>query len=349
MRPIAVDLFAGAGGTTLGLRRAGFDVRVAVDCDPHKARTLSINNPGVNVLGIPGTVGDVRRIDGNTIRSAGGIRKGSVALVSGCPPCQGFSLQGNRDPGDPRNELPFEFTRLVRELAPRSVVFENVVGIKSFSSGSVIGSVNGRLHRAGYETEMWELDAQDYGVPQARKRIFVIGLRGIDLPMPPRPSGKTIGAWEAIADLPARRMSSRCAESMPIRYRSDSRSSFAKAMRGRRRRVANCETTTHAPSILRRITSLDWEERDDKTWHRRLHPRKPAPTLTAGSRTRTACRPIHPYSDRVITVREGARLASFPDWYRFPRHIAESWSQIGNAVPPMIAEKIFRRIRDCLE
>lgn len=347
MKPLAIDLFAGAGGTTLGLRRAGYDVRIAVDMDPYKASTLSSNHPGTSVLGLPGTTGDIRMISGEDLLAFGKIRKGHVALLVACPPCQGFSMQGNRNPDDERNGLYLEFLRLARETYPKAVAFENVPGIMNFHEGKVFLDLQETLHGMKYETEFWKLNSRDLGVPQARERVFIIGVRNGYVPEPPRRCEYNVNVWETIADLPVRRCTL-ARQTLPISYRCDPRSKYASAMRGRRARVANCEMTVHAPGLSRRIRHLKWGERDEATWHRRLHPHKPAPTITAGSRTRTACRPIHPFADRVLTVREGARLASFPDWYRFPPHKAEAWSQIGNCVPPLMAQRVFEQVRKCL-
>lgn len=348
MNPTAIDLFAGAGGTTLGLKRAGFDVRVAVDYDPHKARTLQINHRHSIILGANGTSGDVRKMKGRDLLSIAQLRKKSLDLLVGCPPCQGFSLQGKRDPTDQRNALYLEFVRLIDEIEPRMIAFENVPGIVSFQSGETLNDLKEQIKDLDYSILTWTLNAQDLGIPQARKRIFLIGSKEGLLPTPPMAGKEKVGVWEAIADLPNRISDGTRCHSVPITYRSDSRSAYARSLRGHRTKVANCEISNHALSLLKRMRSLGWNERDEFTWHRRLHPREPAPTLTAGSRTRTACRPIHPFADRVLTVREGARLASFPDWYAFPAHKAEAWSQIGNCVPPLMAERVFKRVRLCL-
>ena len=350
LKPIAVDLFSGAGGTCLGLRRAGFEVRAAVEIDPYKAQTLAINHPKTSVLGRAGTNGDVRRISGSYLLGAGEMNAGDVELLVACPPCQGFSLQGNRDPQDERNALYLEFIRLVGEIKPKSVVMENVMGITSFEEGAVLDDVVRRLEAAGYASVIWPLDAANYGVPQIRKRIFVVGTTAHRLPSPPRKKKSVrVGVWEAIRDLPARANAKGEGGTTPIPYRFEPASSYARKMRGARREVANCEITHHAPFLKARFSKLHWKERDEPTRHRRLHPKEPAPTLTAGSRSRTACRPVHPYADRVLTVREAARLTSFPDWYRFPSNTAEAWSQIGNCVPPLMAEAVFRSLLSTID
>lgn len=335
MRPIAIDLFSGAGGTCLGLEKAGYDVKIAVEIDPFKAETLAINHPKTKVLGHGGTAGDIRKI------SSDDLMAGPVDLMVACPPCQGFSLLGNRDPSDKRNDLSMEFVRLALAIKPNRVVMENVMGMASMESGAVLKGVVSKLQENGYSVTIWSLDSADYGVPQSRKRLFVIGALGAALPSPPQKKDR-VSVWEAIRDLPSIRSAIiRGKESVPIPYKRDAISDYAILMRGDLWEVANCELTEHAQLIKTRFSKLRWDETDPSTRHRRLHPQKVSPTLTAGSRSRTACRPVHPYADRVITVREAARLASFPDSYVFPSNKAEAWSQIGNCVPPLMAEAVF--------
>jgi DNA (cytosine-5)-methyltransferase 1 len=349
LKPSAIDLFAGAGGCTLGLRNAGFDVRVAVDIDPHKAQTLAVNNPETRVLGLTGNEGDVRNLKSRALRQVAGLDEDQLDILVACPPCQGFSLQGNRDPDDRRNSLYLDFSRLTEQLLPEAIAFENVPGILSSEDGRVLGDITAELERIGYATSTWILDAQDFGIPQARERLFLVGALSCQLPSPPRKRGTTPAVWEAIADLPIRSPSKeKGAETVPVSYRGPPRSAYARMLRGGQPKVANCEATVHDPLLRDRLKRLRWGERDSATWHRRLHPGKPSPTLTAGTRTRTACRPIHPFASRVLTVREAARLSSFPDWYLFPAQKGEAWSQIGNAVPPKMAEIVFGRLRNCL-
>lgn len=343
LKLVAIDLFAGAGGTTLGLRRAGFDVRLAVELDPAKALALAGNHPRTNVLGLPGTVGEVRKLAAADIATAAGLNGGSPDLVVGCPPCQGYSTQGKHRSDDARNYLYMEFVRLVEGLGPKAVVFENVPGMATLHDGRFLADLLERLGHIGYEPTVWHLKASELGVPQVRQRLFVAALAGTKPGRPPY-RRRAVAVWDAIADLPAAPAKPRGEPSRPVRYSGSPRSAYAAALRGKRQTVTGCEVSRHSPSLVARFRRLEWGQADQPTWHRRLHPHQPAPTLTAGTRTRTACRPVHPYADRALTVREGARLASFPDWYKFPPQIAEAWSQIGNCVPPLMAEAVFRRV-----
>jgi DNA (cytosine-5)-methyltransferase 1 len=346
-KPTAIDLFAGAGGTTLGLRMAGFDTRVACDKDRTKAVWLARNHSKVRVFGAGTRSGNVRLLIGDDLLAASGLAPGGLDLLVACPPCQGYSLQGDRRIADPRNQLYSEFVRLAEELSPRAVSFENVPGMATLGGGRYLSDLVSRLEELGYGTTVWELSAADYGVPQARDRLFVVGTTAGRI-LPPRRRSVKITVGEAIADLRTTRLERSRIESKAIPYAGPAESPYARSLRGQRQLVTGCEATNHSPEIVARFGTLDFGEVDPETRHRRLDPSEPAMTLTAGTKSLTACRPVHPTENRVLTVREAARLASFPDWYRFPWQVAEAWSQIGNSVPPLMAAAVFRSIRRSL-
>jgi DNA (cytosine-5)-methyltransferase 1 len=339
--PTAIDLFSGAGGTSLGLEWAGFDLRLAVDSDPRKANWISRNHPNLPVLGMEGSSGDVRALDGRMLLAAAGLQKGELDLLVGCPPCQGYSLLGNRRIVDRRNYLYRHFIRLVTQMEPRSFGFENVPGILTAGGGRFASDLIGSLEDLGYTVTAGLLNASRFGVPQARERFIALGSVEAE---PRLPSGADtfVRSGPAIADLPTRSLVLGEVTSVEICYRGEPRSKYARVMRGGRVGVANCEVTQHLPELRRRFEALGPGGVDAKTRHRRIDPESLAPTLTAGTPDRTACRPVHPSENRVLTVREAARLTSFPDWYAFPRQIAEAWSHIGNAVPPLMARDVFR-------
>lgn len=339
-RPTAIDLFAGAGGTTYGLEWAGFNVRVAVDDDPAKAETLELNHPHTVVLGSVQGEGDVRNLTGRYLERIAGLEPKTLDLLVGCPPCQGYSIQGNRDPDDPRNLLFLEFVRLARELSPRFLVFENVPGIASLEGGAFLGELLHQIDRFGYDFDVWRLTASHHGVPQERERIVVIADSEGEPPAP-LTRGRTVSVLEAIADLPTTPLDPDRLESSSLRYPKKPAGAYARLMRGRSASVTGCELTRHSEDIVERFRSLGAGQMDPTTKHRRLDAGLPAVTLTAGTRSRTACRPVHPTEPRVLTVREAARLTSFPDSCIFPRVVSEAWCQIGNAVPPLMAEAVF--------
>jgi DNA (cytosine-5)-methyltransferase 1 len=344
--PLAIDLFAGAGGTTLALKQAGYDVPVAIEIDPVKAQTLKHNQPRTNVLGLPGSVGDVTKIFAEDLYVAGLARDLSLALLVACPPCQGYSTQGHQDPRDPRNRLFEDLLRLAGELDPRAVVVENVPGMATTANGRFLSQLLSGLEDLGYSTDLWRLKASQLGVPQDRDRLFIVGSHGT-IPVPPA-SNACPTAWQAIADLPAIPYADLAHRGRRTAYVRPPVCAYSRELRGRLRSVSGVEVSRHSEVLLERIRDLAWGETDPVTRHRRIDPRRPAPTLTAGSRSRTACRPIHPFRDRALTVREAARLASFPDWYEFPGVIAEAWSEIGNAVPPAMAAAVFKQVREAI-
>jgi DNA (cytosine-5)-methyltransferase 1 len=349
LTPVAIEIFSGAGGTGLGLEWAGFDTRVAAEIDREKADIYSKNHPNAFVFGSNGTEGDVRRLTGQDLASRADLGASVPDLLVGCPPCQGFSLRGKRDPNDPRNYLYLEFVRIADELRSRAIVFENVPGIVSLKGGAFLRDLLSRLKNIGYETAIWTLRASDFGVPQARNRVFVVGLRdhkpGDE---PKKKRGRKPDVWKSIADLPTTSAHGLGKPSKFVSYRGPPLSHYARFLRGSNTTVDSCEKTRHEEALVKRFRHIKWGRMDKATYHRRLHPHEPAPTITAGSRTLTSCRPVHPYADRVLTVREAARLASFPDRYSFSPMTAEAWSQIGNAVPPLMAQAVFCRIKSFL-
>ncbi len=341
--PTAIDLFSGVGGTALGLEWAGFDLRLAVDFDPSKAKWLAKNHPGRTVLGVEGTEGDVRRLQAADLLSEARLKPGELDLLVGCPPCQGYSVQGNRVIGDRRNFLYRRYLALVADMRPAVVGFENVPGIETLGDGRFISDLLSELDSLGYSVRAIRANARRFGVPQDRERLFVIGTAEGKPPRPhEREKERRVGT--AIADLPERRLVPRETESVAIPYTAEPTSGYADALRTADEDpgVRNCEVSRHAQDILARFRDLEPGDADPATHHRRLRADEPSTTLTAGTPSRTACRPIHPSKDRVLTAREAARLTSFPDWYRFPRQIAEAWCLIGNAVPPLMARDVFR-------
>lgn len=346
MLPTAIDLFSGVGGTALGLGWAGFDVRLAVDCDPSKAKWLRLNHPGTPVLGVEGTNGDVRTLTPKELLATARLTKDELDILVGCPPCQGYSLQGNRDVQDERNFLYRRYLEFVRDLRPAVIGFENVPGMESLGDGVYLADLLSDLDTLGYGTRAFYVNAKQLGLPQDRERLFVIGAIEGKPSLPTPRLGRTRGAGPAIADLPERPLVLGEKQSTPVAYGCGPANDFAQALRldTETEGVRNCEVTRHEKGIIARFRDLRPGDVDPSTHHRRLKTDEPSTTLTAGTPSRTACRPIHPVRDRVLTVREAARLTSFPDWYRFPRQIAEAWCLIGNAVPPLMARSVFRPV-----
>ena len=385
-RPVAVDLFAGAGGFSLGIEQAGFDVAVAVEQDPVHGAVYAFNFPHTKVL-----CTDIATLSGQEIKEALGEWtsnnrqqshwSSSIDLVFGGPPCQGFSMIGKGDPNDARNNLVFEFCRLVKELQPRYFVMENVPGLVSKKHCSVLKELISRFKAAGYEiTEPVQvLNAANFGVPQQRRRVFVLGAQvgavGLTYPEPERRSqSQYLTVQDAIADLPnlddfAELHKTDCIQLTPTQLYQmqasatlyvkmlrdltpDSRN-FAYSRWWNPQLLTSSMQTLHTETSIERFKKTPMGQLEPISRLRRLDWEKPCYTLRAGTGydrgSYTSPRPIHPQYPRVISVREAARLHSFPDWFRFHMTKWHGFRQVGNAVPPLLARVLGSQIIAALE
>jgi DNA (cytosine-5)-methyltransferase 1 len=387
-RPLAIDLFAGAGGLSLGFEQAGFDIAAAVEYDPIHAATHELNFPKTSVI-----CASVRDMTGDEIRKRAGIGNRAIDVVIGGPPCQGFSLIGHRVLEDARNDLVFHFLRLVDELRPKTFVMENVPGMASGDHHQLLDELIDRFDEADYRVvkPYAILNAANYGVPQDRRRLFVIGARkGIRQPHYPEP-----GFWKRIrngakespldrslreAGKPASPSVSDALEDLPdIESFETLRDTdiLENANLGRASRYAAylrdplldpkdfSNPRVHDPEILTGCLRAEHTETSRTRFAAtvpgatepisrffRLPPDGLSNTLRAGTATDrgafSAPRPIHPVFARCISVREAARLHSFPDWFRFHRTIWHGFRQIGNAVPPLLGRAVAEEIRSAL-
>lgn len=376
-RPVAVDLFAGAGGMSLGFEQAGFDVLAAVDNDPvhlavHERNfahsfALCHDVGAVTAEALHAAIGK-----GWSLTRREGEWDGVVDCLFGGPSCQGFSDMGRQNPDDDRNNLVFEFARVARELKPRSFVIENVPGLLFPKVRYHLDRLLAELKDAGYRLVQelpFLLDASEYGVPQKRKRVFIVGvLDGVDLPRRPEATCSPTIA-EALDDLPAiedldelltsdrLHMSAAMVERMAA-----SASAYATSLRTRQgleyqRRwpdsiLTGSQRTVHQPSVVERFRSLTPGSADTVSRTHRLDGDTYSPTLRAGTGrdhgSFTAPRPIHHRLPRVITVREAARLHSFPDWFSFNTAKWHALREIGNAVPPRLAAAVAGTVIEAL-
>jgi len=344
---IGVDLFAGAGGMSLGARQAGVDVRLAVELDPHAAETYERNHTETRV--VRADIADVERIEvaGN----------GCPSVLFGGPPCRGFSTSNQRTRGksNPLNWLFLHCIRQVRGWRPDWVVLENVKGILETEGGAFLEAICAELHAAGYAVCHWLLNAADYGVPQHRWRVFIIGaLAGV---LPERPASSAADpptVWQAIADLP---LLGNGADEDWLPYRSAARHKYTRRLRGRRKGCTGHLVTRSAPHIIERYKHVppggNWEAipprllttySDRSGCHTGIYHRlrRGAPSVVVGNYRKNML--IHPTQDRGLSVREAARLQSFPDWYEFCGSIGFQQQQVGNAVPPGLARAVFEQL-----
>lgn len=374
MRPIGIDLFAGAGGLSLGFEQAGFDVKAAVEIDPVHCAVHKFNFPETAV--IPRSVSGLTAAE---IRMAAGIGDRPVDCVFGGPPCQGFSLIGHRVLDDPRNNLVLEFVRIVAELDAKTFVFENVKGLTVGKHRQFLDELVTAFDRAGYAVRLpwFVVDAAAYGTPQHRQRLILIGAKkGLPLPDYPRAStdpadakkknpGLLVGPTvaEAIGDLPNADRFASLNESDSVRTTSFGEpSAYAAELRcltneawhyGYVREwtpgvLTSSARTTHTEISRRRFSRTKPGEVEPISRFFKLPPNGLSNTLRAGTDGArgafTSPRPIHYAYDRCITVREMARLHGFPDWFRLHATKWHGARQIGNAVPPPLARAIGSEI-----
>lgn len=373
-RPIGIDLFAGAGGLSLGFEQAGFDIVAAIEIDPIHAATHAYNFPNCVVL-----PRSVTQLDGDAIRAAARIGNKHVDVVFGGAPCQGFSLMGKRALDDPRNALVRDFVRIVRELDASYFVFENVKGLTIGKHRKFLNELIAEFENAGYEVRRdWRvLNACEYGVPQDRKRLFLLGAKhGLRIPDYPQPTTRKPGedrsslpdaptCRDALDDLPDAESftSLLVGDSTRIdKRRRKAGSEFAMQMRcetadawglGYRRHwdtsvMTSSMRSSHTDISRARFAATMPGEVEPISRFFKLHPDGVSNTLRAGTDAArgafTSPRPIHYKWNRCVTVREMARLHGFPDWFRLHETKWHGARQIGNAVPPPLARAVANEV-----
>lgn len=364
-RPIGIDLFAGAGGLSLGFEQAGFDVAAAVEIDPIHCATHEYNFPNCKTI-----CASVTDVSGSEIRRLAGLGDKEIDVVFGGAPCQGFSMIGKRALDDPRNQLVFHYVRIVEELQPKYCVFENVKGLTLGKHSEFLKELIAALGDAGYDVVLpyQVLNAADYGVPQDRKRLFLLGSRrGLKAPNYPIRLDHRVTVEEAIGDLPDANTFGELVTSDAVKAQWATSSSYAQRLRdlqkdsgdfGYRRAfdrdlLTSSLRTEHTALSQERFMATEHGKTEPISRFRKLPPDGLCNTLRAGTDSArgafTSPRPIHPYQPRVITVREAARLHSFPDWFRFHATKWHGFRQIGNSVPPLLGRAIASSIVEALD
>ena len=359
-RPIGIDLFAGAGGLSLGFEQAGFDIAAAIEIDPIHCATHEFNFPYCKAI-----CASVVNLSGAEIRRRAGLRTTEIDVVFGGAPCQGFSMIGKRALDDQRNQLVFHYVRLVKELQPKFCVFENVKGLTLGKQARFLDELIEALGAVGYKVLLpyRVLNAADFGVPQDRQRLFLIGARGDQsLPTYPNPVKDKTSVWEALGDLPDADAFPELVESDSIAIEWASKSAYAKRLRGLVRDPGNFGynrsydpnlltsslRTAHTPLSQKRFLATEPGQTEPVSRFKKLHPEGLCNTLRAGTDSArgafTSPRPIHPFNPRVITVREAARLHSYPDWFRFHATKWHGFRQIGNSVPPLLGRAVAGQV-----
>lgn len=365
-RPWAVDLFSGAGGLSLGLTQAGINVIAAADSDVAAVETHSANLGG---LAFEGDLSDASEF--LQMLDCYGIDH--VEIVAGGPPCQPFSRAGmskirdlvqagSRSQDDPRTGLWSTFVDVVDALQPEVVLFENVPDLATWDDGAVLIELTSSLADRGYSTDARILDAYRFGVPQHRARLFVVGTFRDNAFLWPSSSAKTTTLKGAIGDLPKVGPAQRKER---LKYRTP-KTSFQRRLRNGVNRderdaifdhvtrdvrpddaeafalLSPGQTYKDLPKRLQRYRSDIF---DDK--YKRLRWDEVSRTITAHI-AKDGYWYIHPSEDRTLSIREAARVQTFPDWFRFAGFPSDRWRQIGNAVPPLLAEKVGKKVLEFL-
>ena len=356
-RPTVIDLFCGAGGLSEGFRQAGYRVLLGTDIDPTFGETFSRSHKGAAFVAKP-----IQSLSSTEILNMAGLTKGQLDILVGGPPCQGYSIYNHgRGEHDPRAGLFREYLRIVRDLAPKWLVMENVTGLLSIAGGQLIKTIAEEISKLGYAVEWRVLRAEDYGVPQERRRVIIIANRiGAPILFPKIEYGDGLKAfttiWDAIGDLPL------SADATQQDYSITTLSDYQSRMRQASPKLANHYGPKLGKANQARIRHIpqggSWRDipfdllpegmkRAKRSDHTKRYGR---PRLTDLSCTiLTKCdihwgAYIHPIENRAFTVREAARLQSFPDDFIFYGSMTEQFVQIGNAVPPLMAQAIANGI-----
>lgn len=358
-----LDLFCGCGGLSHGFIQAGYDVLLGVDHDEAALRTYKLNHPDSEIF--QGDLSDKSTI--HKIKSVVGDR--AIDVIIGGPPCQGFSLTGPRNLLDERNKLYLSFIQTVRELKPNAFLIENVPGLATLYNGEVKDDIIETLHSCGYDVKMQIVTAADYGVPQMRRRVVFVGIKSeqgvFHFPspthgdketfaaQPPLDLQKYVSCGEALSDLPSLETDLGSEE---VEYSHPPQTSYQKMMRQSSKTLFNHVATKHTQKVIDVISQVPeggnhkdlppgvGESRKFNEAWTRYHSKKPSRTIDTGHRNH-----FHYKYNRVPTIRENARLQSFPDDFVFTGTRTQQNRQVGNAVPPLLAYNLAKQIKITLK
>lgn len=315
------SVFCGGGGLDLGFSLAGYIPKFSSDLVPQYCDTIASN------LGQGGHIveaHDLTELSGSYVLNR---TDSKIDIVIGGPPCQSFSILGSRgSTNDPRGQLVFQYARFIRELSPMAFLFENVPGIMTLNQGKDWESLLKCFEEeTGFHLRVEKLNAVDYGVPQFRQRVILVGFKEKEAAATFSWPQKTHGSIEALA---------------PVRVAAQA----LQHVDG----VANHILRNHSQRVMNRYSFVPPGGRDRKDHTDRIHPERPSGTVLVGSGAGGGRPFIHPTENRHITVREAARLQSFPDWWEFSGGPTAAYRQVGNAVPPLMAKAVAENIAAAL-
>ncbi|MEQ2525143.1 DNA cytosine methyltransferase [Bacillaceae bacterium CLA-AA-H227] len=355
-----IDLFSGCGGFSLGFEKAGYNVLLGIDIWKDALITFEKNHKDAKVL-----EGSLTEISGEKILKYINKDKSEIDVIVGGPPCQGFSVSGKRILEDPRNELYKSFVQVVDTIQPKVFVMENVPGLVRLFNGEAKDRILESLENIGYNVSYKILTASDYGVPQTRKRVFFVGLRKdlFDFPndyfeFPTAEYGDSrkypfITSKEAIDDLPL--LEGEIGEEM-LPYPCPPKNTYQELMRKDSLYISNHIATVHKPKTVETIARVPdggnyrdlpkelWETRKVNIAWTRMNSKKPCFTIDTGHNHH-----FHYKANRVPTVRESARIQSFPDDFIFYGTKTSQLKQVGNAVPPILSRALAEKIKTLIK
>ena len=338
-----IDLFSGCGGLSLGFEMAGLDVSLAIDNWEDALVTYRYNHKGTNTLNA-----DLLNLDPKEIGDKYNLH--DVSVIIGGPPCQGFSVAGKRIIDDDRNKLYKSFVRFVKHFRPKAFVMENVPNILSIGGGAVRDAIINDFSELGYTVSYKVLTASDYGVPQNRRRAIFVGLNDKVFPFPEPSVKEKVTTYDALSDLPEESVDD------GLNYPIDPISEYQRMMRRGIERLYNHQITTHTPETQRIIAMVPdggnyknlpqemWSLRKVHIAWTRMNSQKPCFTIDTGHRHH-----FHYSFNRIPTVRESARIQSFPDNFVFLGSKTSQYKQVGNAVPPLMALAIASQLKHLIK
>lgn len=352
---LAIDLFCGAGGLSLGLIQSGFKIALAIDKDKYALETYKTNHHSISNSCALADIGELNPLQ--TLEKIK-IKRNDISLIAGGPPCQGFSMANghSRCISNPKNKYVWDFVRWIELIRPEAFLMENVKGFEQIDGGKLVGKLKEKFIAIGYKnTVNITLDAVEYGVPQRRKRVFLIGfLNGNQFEKPkPKLDGiekpfitvkdAIIGDLPELNELPGINASY---------YKNGPVTKYQKKIRQGKKILYNHITTVCRDNIIEKFSWIkqgeNWQAIKDRigikvqysSLYKRLDENHPSITMSNYRKSMI----IHPSENRLLTVREAARLQSFPDNYIFKGGISSMQQQVGDAVPPLLAESVAKKI-----
>jgi len=332
-----IDLFCGCGGFSKGFEDAGFEVAMGLDNWNDAIVTFNQNHKKPT-----GVCKDIYDFSNDELKQFG--KKNNVVGIIGGPPCQGFSMVGKREASDARNTLYLQYVRFVEQIKPEFFILENVKGLLTLEKGYFKKEIIERFSELGYNVTYKVLRACDYGVPQKRERVFFVGLRkdkfGDKFFKYPEPSNEIVGTEAALSDLPSLDNGED-----ETKYKTKPQNNFQKLMRKNSKTIKNNEITVHTEQTKKIISMIPdggnikslpeefYKVRNYSSAFKRMNSKEPSTTIDCGHRNY-----FHYKENRIPTVRESARIQSFPDDFEFIGSKTSQYTQVGNAVPPLLAQ-----------